>query len=1334
MGTSVGRPTRFRKAWTSPARRCACRVLLFCGLLANVAVADDLGPVFRTIGVADGLPDSRVEAVVQDARGYIWFGTQGGLVRHEGDRLNVVGSDPERPDPLPGHNIMSLLAASDGSVWAAVENRGAVQIAPDLTQRLHLRPRGLDDGRLPAGNIWSMAEGCDGRIWLAFMRGGIAVYDPETDALESFSQHERHGLQTDGFQMQVLVDSDCRVWLLQSGRLGFFDPQAGRFRKVYEPRSDDFLVSLLEAAGTLYFSEGAQLMVAGKVGEAPLDEPRVVLETETMVSGMDHDVFAGEILVTTVRGLYRWDPAIRQRVRRVRAIEGLSDGLPTERMHGVMVDREGGLWMRLYRHGLAYLPPGTDAFRRYHPVPGKPEPAGLTIDPVTAITWDEAAEGFWIGSMVGGFQFLPLGEPSPASDELVGRLGDLPLGNVVSILRNDQRLLVLTQTQLIHLPLDPERTPTVLMRREEIDEGTFRSMQARADGRLWLNTHDVGLFLFDERTGQREHFHPDGKGRHYLPEPSPRQVAQDDEGRWWLVGERRIYRWREDGGFEPVLAPEHDPLAATVWAGGDLWIASDERLGRWEAGPGGFAQAEAHGLIGRLPPGRVLDLHADRGGRLWLVRSSGLARFDPASGRLRHLSRQDGLAPVEFQENASLRMPDGRIAAAGRGGLVIVDPERMRSVQVAPPVHVTRVRAGDRIVHLAGRDASTVELAHHDNSLYIDFQANSYLGPDRNRYRVRLEGWDEDWLELIGQTRHYYSRLPPGRYRFRVQAAAPDGPWNEQGDAVAIKVRRPPWLGGTAMAAYAFLALGGAGFSVRAYRRSLRRRREIRDARQKRALAEEQRQVVSRLNDTLEPVELALTIAREVRQVTGARRVCFGYVDDELPPDLATAGESGAAPTREDWRRRLDRADGRATLALSLRAEERDVARVLVEAPETGFAPGYEERLRLFEEMAGQALHNAVLLQRVRALAESAEQASSAKSEFLATMSHEIRTPLHGVLGMVELLHESETEPAQQDILDTLRQSGLQLQRIIDDVLDISRIEAGRLDLDPQPFDLMAMLEQVIDLHAPNAARKGLDLRLRVASDLPLTAFGDGDRVSQVLGNLLSNAVKFTETGGIELVAEIGTDGRLVLIVADSGPGIADEDRVRLFEPFSQLDASITRSHSGSGLGLAICRRLVDAMGGVLELLDPCHSGSRFRVRLPVFEPLSEPVGERLTGMLEGTTVCACVAPPQMRVLRRLARRWHFELYDAHQAPRACRLLLLDPLAIDEAEAGTLDEWHARAAAVAWLQSPFPSRSGPAQVLPEGAHFLRWPLVESRFIGLLLDLRITGADDRHRSG
>lgn len=1296
------------------------------------AIASDLGPVFKTISVNEGLPDRRVEDIVQDASGFIWIGTRGGLVRHEGERMRFIPSDPESPNPLPGRNIMSLMAHSDGTLWAAVENRGVVQIDPDLNLRRHLEPRERG-GPLPAGNIWSMAEDCRGRVWMAFMRGGVAVIDPESGAIETFPQKPEAGLNPDGFQVHLAVDSTCRVWLAQTSQVSYYDTEAGRFEAVRVPEPGRFVLYLAEADGRIYFNEGGALLDLGPTEQATEAKPKRVAAIDGMITAILPDPHSRRIVIGTTAGLYWKRPGTPGTQRTIRHIPGLVDGLPSDAVDGLTFDREGGLWLTTTRSGAAYLPPGSAAFERYQPMPGREVAGALSVEPVMSLAWDGVDDGYWVGGLGGELEFLPLNSGAPGPQLSPATREVLADSAVLEIMREDDRLYVATQRKIVRIELQAAGGHELLMRRGEIDDGTFGLLRRKDEDHLWVATRDAGVFLLNERTGERERFHPGGDGRHHLPETGPRELMRGPDGQWWLLGPGGLHRWDEARGFLHVEPAGGQTPASAAWRGDRLWLATDNALKSFRWNGTALDRLQSFDLGDRLPPGRMIDVVPDRSGNLWLLRTSGLSLYRTDDDTLRHFSQRDGLAAVEYGENTAVVLPDGKMAFGGRGGIVTVDPARISGVDAAPNVFVSTLQAGDRTLNAGALGDDSVELSHDHNNLFIDYLATSYLAPDRTRYRVRLEGWDSEWIELVGQTRRHYSNLSPGRYRFRVQAAAPDGPWSESGDVVPITIRRPPWLSGWALGAYALLAVTGAGAGLRGYRRSNQRRREVEEARQKRALAEEQRQIISRLNRDLEPMPLAERIAAEIVHVTGGRIAWLGYLDEHLPRELACSDPDADSITREQWRGRLEATDRIHDLSLTLRVAGREVARVLVEDVVTDFAGEGRERLRLLEEMAGQTLHNALLLQRVRALADRAEQANNAKSEFLATMSHEIRTPLHGVLGMVELLYETETEPGQQDILDTLRQSGLQLQRIIDDVLDISRIEAGRMSLNAQPFDLSAMLEQVVDLHAPNAARKGLDLRLRLSARLPLAAVGDSDRISQVLGNLLNNAVKFTEEGAIELSADIGADGQLVLVVSDSGPGISAHDRERLFEPFTQLDASITRSYSGSGLGLAICRRLVDAMDGKLDLLESCHRGSRFRVRLPALETAADPVAGELSHLIDGRTVCASVSTPTLRVLQRLARRWGIRVVDARRQPRACDLLLVDPQTLDEVDATRLDQWCHRAGALAWLQSPFPSRSGPPPMLPEGAHFLRWPLVESRFVGLLFDLRISGNEDSEAS-
>lgn len=684
----------------------------------------------------------------------------------------------------------------------------------------------------------------------------------------------------------------------------------------------------------------------------------------------------------------------------------------------------------------------------------------------------------------------------------------------------------------------------------------YRAVGAARDGGAWLG----GM------NGVVEHLRADGEVRaldedtlERLRGIKPFAIAEDTRGRIWIGHATGLLRIGSDGAVDEWRA---DDASAPAPAGmiAHLALAPDGSV--WLASPGGGVQQREPvrgGILRDLPAGDASglgDLDLDvlaiaPDGQPWVATSTGVLAFDPEPGKFAAIPAMAGTA----------------VHALAFDGPEVVWLQRLSGLeqyrrQGSDWKQVDRVepRHGVPAVAAAG--------------MVVDARHRVWLSTSRGLYR---------WEPLRRNLRHLGMQDGSASQEFldRATLLRPDGVLvaaTADGGVTLVDTNAPDPVGAASALRFDGVAVrrGGEWQPLPAGPRL--------------QLAQDDRelQVAARLLAFDEPAAHRYWSRLE------------GFDRDWVA--LGSRGErvlAGLAPGRYTLRMRAQDGAGNAAQEQVLRFEVPPpwwrtawasfVFALLGVLAVLALASGYRQRLR--------RRHAWQLAEHKR---ELAEQASEAKSRFLATLGHEVRTPMTGVLGMSELLQASQLDARQRGQVDAIHRAGQHLLRLVNDALDLARIEAGKLELAVADFDVRRLLDEVAALTAPAAARKGLTFSHAVAPDVPPMLHGDATRVRQILLNLVGNAVKFTDAGQVNLDVQTGAPG-VRFIVSDTGPGLSVEQQARLFRRFEQAEgARTTARYGGSGLGLAISQELAAAMGGSIALASEPGHGTRFTVELPL--------------------------------------------------------------------------------------------------------------------------------------
>lgn len=610
----------------------------------------------------------------------------------------------------------------------------------------------------------------------------------------------------------------------------------------------------------------------------------------------------------------------------------------------------------------------------------------------------------------------------------------------------------------------------------------------------------------------------------------------------------------------------------------------DDRLAVWgpsgfytfDSGNNRFSASNSLGLDTATVPTDLRFVATSRGDSVWVVGGSMAGIVPPAeAGAGRRFDLNDGLQRIS---NAAIHQvscdpgADGsRCWFATDRGLLLFLTEAGRTTGAEIPVRIRRVEAGGRAIFGGGAPGQSgipdFKLSFEENDLSIAWSAPDFDDFSAIRYQYRLAGLDESFSNWTSDTRAVYTELPEDSYAFEVRALSPTG---RTGPVSRVTFTiAPPWFRSLwAFALYAIL------FAVSVYVAG-------------KSLA---RYHVGQLSESNK--RLAERLQRQTAEVEAQRQQLASHNQELETRHQELLQHQRALEIRHEELRKS-----------KLRIEDQ-AGQMAAQNKEMEIQRREMERQRRLLAKANEALEESS--ERAERFAQDAQLATSAKSRFLANMSHEIRTPMNAIIGFTDLLSRRLKDPEMGRYVSQIQSSSRSLLTLINDILDLSKVEAGKLDIVPAPMDLRTVMDDMPMMFGEKAERKGLELAVRSDASLPPVLVMDEARIRQILINLIGNAIKFTEAGSVNVQARVDRfegdlpNERTVLIrIADTGIGISDEDKEHIFGAFDQSRGQSVSEYGGTGLGLAITKKLVDLMGGSIYLDSTRGKGSVFIVRLP---------------------------------------------------------------------------------------------------------------------------------------
>ncbi|HEV7778480.1 MAG TPA: two-component regulator propeller domain-containing protein [Luteibacter sp.] len=785
-------------------------------------------PQFRRFGLFNDLPSSTVLDVAQDRDGFIWIGTDVGLVRYDGAEFETFVNDPNDRSSLSANHVSIVFVDRDGGVWVGGEGGGLNRYEAD--RRGFSRWHGDGDVH-PGHDLIAIAQTGDGAIWVAMRDTGLAWKRADGH------QFERLATLPEGWEpgkiTSLLAGSRGGLWIGSTAGLAWRGADGG-IREVLTREGESLPpVNRIEGEGAdIRVGTDRGLFHVGADAVAHRDS-RVSADLRALSSEVDP---AGRLWIGSDAGLRMIDHDGKSHAFLARPL--LPGGLPGTRVRRIFADREGGLWFGFEYGGLAYLGPNWNAMSRFTHIPD--DPGSLPSPPVTVLAASNDGR-LWVGGegwlrkldpSSGRFEVIPGQENTSVTALLEDRRGGLWIGTDNGLYVRRHGISRRVGEALLHAPVT------------ELIEDVAGNVYA-------ASTEDHAMAVFDSVTLSSS----------TIPlavQPTDRQVTRQivlRGERLWRASDSGLSRWdplRSRQVFVPGVGTGR--VDAIAFDATGFWLARPGVLEHyaWDEDSEVAARDRVVGRSEGLPTSGIVSLRVDRGNGVWLFGAKGLWCFAPETGHFRQYGLSDGLFNREFNGSRTIELDDGVVYATTFGGLVAMRMGTHAKSLYAPAPIVTGLdvrRAG--AMHAMALSLTTIGLRWDDRELRVQVRSLSYVSSELRRYRFRLDGLDKDWVETGGRGEREFAGLSPGNYRLYIEATADGQSWTAIDRPLTMLVEAPPWQRWWAWLSYIAAAVVALLSALHATHRRLRHRLRVQHAEHQRELAEATSEAKTRFMATL---------------------------------------------------------------------------------------------------------------------------------------------------------------------------------------------------------------------------------------------------------------------------------------------------------------------------------------------------------------------------------------------------------------------------------------------------------------------------------------------------